>query len=576
MKHILRLALVLLLGLLASVQTRAQNSPVLVSTRGYINGTPMTAHTATAFNSVGASTLVAFVSTNTPWNGLPVSISGLTDNAGNTWNVLTGPTTWAGNSFTLVSAIYYVNAPITSATETVTVNLSNPAPLVFHIFAVSGADITGPPISSVITNPGVGGTSAVVTTAPIAVPTDSLLLSWVKNETSATATAVAPYTLDAQQSTSFLWAESQAPISAGSYSGQFQYSSAIGWQTAIVGLKPLTGPEAASQAVTTKFNTPVNITLTGISPQGFPLTYSVVTGPSVGTLSGTPPNLTYTPATGYIGHDSFTFKANDGTTNSNTATVSITVQGSVDVVSTTGYINSTPQSTHTSATFNTIGSSTLVAFVSSHPSWNGLPVSISGLSDSAGNTWSVLTGPTQFSGSQFALLSTVYYVNAPSTLSNETVTVSLTNPAPLVLHVFAVSGADITGPPISSAITSPVAGGTSASVTTAPIAVPTDSLLLSWAKNETSATATALGGYTPDTQQSTSFLWAEFKAALIASTYTGQFQYDSAIGWQTAIVGLKPPGSVVQPVLTTTPANPTSQTSASFSFTDTQTGVSFL
>ena len=338
-----------------------------------------------------------------------------------------------------------------------------------------------------------------------------------------------------------------------------------------------TGPEAASQAVTTKFNTPVNITLTGISPQGLPLTYSVVTGPSAGTLSGTPPNLTYTPATGYLGQDSFTFKVNDGTTDSNTATVSITVQGSVDVVSTVGYINSAPLTTHTSAAFNTIGSSTLVAFVSSHPSWNGLPVSISGLSDSAGNTWSLLTGPTQFAGSQFTLLSAVYYVNAPITSATETVTVNLTNAAPLVLHVFAVSGADITGPPISSAITNPAGvGHTSANVTTAPIAVPTDSLLLSWVKNETSATATALGGYTLDTQQSTSFLWAEFKTALSAGTYTGQFQYNSAIGWQTAIVGLKPPGSVVQPVLTTTPANPTNQTSASFSFTDTQTGVSFL
>ena len=89
-----------------------------------------------------------------------------------------------------------------------------------------------------------------MTTAPIAVPADSLLLSWVKNETSATATALGGYTLDAQQSTSFLWAESQAPLSAGSYSGQFQYDSAIGWQTAIVGLKPLTGPQAASQSVT--------------------------------------------------------------------------------------------------------------------------------------------------------------------------------------------------------------------------------------------------------------------------------------------------------------------------------------
>jgi hypothetical protein len=50
-----------------------------------------------------------------------------------------------------------------------------------------------------------------------------------------------------------------------------------------------------------------------------------VTGPAHGTLSGTAPNLTYTPSTNYSGTDSFTFQANDGTTNSPTATVSISV-----------------------------------------------------------------------------------------------------------------------------------------------------------------------------------------------------------------------------------------------------------
>jgi hypothetical protein len=51
----------------------------------------------------------------------------------------------------------------------------------------------------------------------------------------------------------------------------------------------------------------------------------VVTGPAHGTLSGTAPNLTYLPSTNYYGSDSFTFKANDGTVDSPTATVSISV-----------------------------------------------------------------------------------------------------------------------------------------------------------------------------------------------------------------------------------------------------------
>jgi hypothetical protein len=56
-----------------------------------------------------------------------------------------------------------------------------------------------------------------------------------------------------------------------------------------------------------------------------------VSQPTHGTLSGTAPSLTYTPATDYIGADSFAFKANDGTADSNTAIVSITVNAPSDL-----------------------------------------------------------------------------------------------------------------------------------------------------------------------------------------------------------------------------------------------------
>src|SRR6185503_11510366 len=59
--------------------------------------------------------------------------------------------------------------------------------------------------------------------------------------------------------------------------------------------------------------------------EGSALTYMIVTGPAHGTLSGTAPAVTYTPAANYHGPDSFTFKANDGTADSNVATVTITV-----------------------------------------------------------------------------------------------------------------------------------------------------------------------------------------------------------------------------------------------------------
>nr|AFI78505.1 serine proteinase precursor protein [uncultured bacterium ws156A7] len=84
-------------------------------------------------------------------------------------------------------------------------------------------------------------------------------------------------------------------------------------------------PVADDQSLAAKEDTDKAITLTASDVDGDSLGYSVVTSPTNGSLSGTAPNLTYTPNTGYTGPDSFTFKANDGTVDSNEATVSITV-----------------------------------------------------------------------------------------------------------------------------------------------------------------------------------------------------------------------------------------------------------
>jgi hypothetical protein len=84
-------------------------------------------------------------------------------------------------------------------------------------------------------------------------------------------------------------------------------------------------PVATAQSVTTAEDTAVAITLAGTDADGNPLTYAVAAGPAHGSLSGSAPNLSYTPAANYYGSDSFTFKVNDGTVDSATATVSITV-----------------------------------------------------------------------------------------------------------------------------------------------------------------------------------------------------------------------------------------------------------
>src|SRR5438067_9765003 len=125
------------------------STPAIVTSQAYLNGTPLSAHTTAAFNSTGATTLVAFVGTFPTFNGQAVGITGVTDNLNNSWQVLTGPTSWTNTAGTpLLSGVYYVNAPVTGSQHTVTVNLTNGAPLVLHVFAVSGSDTAAPPVSA--------------------------------------------------------------------------------------------------------------------------------------------------------------------------------------------------------------------------------------------------------------------------------------------------------------------------------------------------------------------------------------------------------------------------------------------
>jgi len=58
---------------------------------------------------------------------------------------------------------------------------------------------------------------------------------------------------------------------------------------------------------------------------GDPLTATIVSGPTHGTVTISGLVVTYTPALNYYGADSFTYTVNDGTADSNVATVSITV-----------------------------------------------------------------------------------------------------------------------------------------------------------------------------------------------------------------------------------------------------------
>ncbi|MFP2905126.1 Ig-like domain-containing protein [Pyxidicoccus sp. 3LFB2] len=84
-------------------------------------------------------------------------------------------------------------------------------------------------------------------------------------------------------------------------------------------------PVARILSVPVMKDTPVAVTLSVTDPDGDAVTYQVKSAPTRGTLSGTPPNLTYTPQAGYLGTDSFTYTGSDGTLESNLGRVLLTV-----------------------------------------------------------------------------------------------------------------------------------------------------------------------------------------------------------------------------------------------------------
>jgi myo-inositol-hexaphosphate 3-phosphohydrolase len=107
---------------------------------------------------------------------------------------------------------------------------------------------------------------------------------------------------------------------------------------------PNTPPTAANRSPKTTQDTPVAITLSATDPERCELTFSIVTPPANGTVTGPggrpctagSPNsdtatVTYTPATGFTGSDSFTYKASDGSLDSNIATVTVTVKPTATV-----------------------------------------------------------------------------------------------------------------------------------------------------------------------------------------------------------------------------------------------------
>jgi hypothetical protein len=188
---------------------------------------------------------------------------------------------------------------------------------------------------------------------------------------------------------------------------------------------------AASQSVSVGYQSaqPITLSATGTAT----ITYTVATQPTHGALSGSAPNIVYTPATGYSGPDSFTFTATNST-GSSIGAISITVAAQPPVAQSQAV--AVPSGTATPITLTATGTGTLTYSVVAAPAHG--TVALAGAVATYTPTTGY-TGPDSFTfkanngaDSNIATINITVSPAAPAA-NNETVNVAFNTPTSVTL-----------------------------------------------------------------------------------------------------------------------------------------------
>ena len=194
--------------------------------------------------------------------------------------------------------------------------------------------------------------------------------------------------------------------------------------------------------------------------------------------------------------------------------------------------------------------------------WGSQSVSQPTVTDSCGNTWNILAGPTDWAGYFYDMRSTVYYVQGPASCpAGDTITVTpgtITNGEPIFLHFLAVAGSNTAQTPITSAITSPPPATYTTSAASDFISLNGAGLLVSWifGDSDASHTFTPQGGFLADVNSTPTYLTAAVDNVSSSGSYQDQFAITpSSDGWQTVLIGMPAPtGTAATPSVTVTPS----------------------
>ena len=139
---------------------------------------------------------------------------------------------------------------------------------------------------------------------------------------------LAPAEIEIDQSSGHLfWSEEQSgTVRRAAFDGSSPVTLSSGgnrWGTSL--LIPESPPVALAQVFSVPEDGQVAVRLRAYDPDNDALSWSVALQPAHGTLSGTAPELVYTPTPDFIGSDSFEFQVDDSISAPGTATIAISV-----------------------------------------------------------------------------------------------------------------------------------------------------------------------------------------------------------------------------------------------------------
>jgi len=552
-----RLRYVALLLLCAGAGLFQQNAAAAIA---YVQSNSVSPSTTVSTMSVpftAAQTAGDLIVVGLSW-GSGVTISSVTDTKGNTYALAAGPTTFSGAA----SAIYYAKNIVAAAaganTVTVTFSAATGTPDL-RVAEYSGINTTSPlDVTAVSTGTSITSDSGSATTTNA-----NDLLVGVNAVLSGTAGAGTGYTSRQISTFDGNILEDKIVSATGAYSATATLSSSAAWIMQMAAFK------GSGSADTTPPSAPTGLTASVVSSSQINLSWTASTdnvgvtgykvercqGASCTTFAqiGTPTTTSYAD-TGLSASTSYSYRVRATDAAGNLSAYSSTVSASTASNPIT-YVQS--NSASPSTTVSTISTAFPAAQAAGHfivvgVSW-GAAASISSVTDTKGNTYTLAVGPTTFSGAASAIYYARNIVAAAAGANTVTVTFNTATGTP-DLRVAEYSGVDTTSPlDVTAAST-----GTSATSNSGSATTTNANDLLIGSNAVLSGTQAAGTGYT--SRQISAFDGNILEDKIVSATgaYSATATLSSSAAWVMQMAAFKAAGSSSGD--TTPPSTPTGLT----------------